>query len=266
MARDLLREVKGRTVTGVTVRKADVIKGISLARFKRDLKGSTIVNVWRRAKIVILDFEPLRHMLVHPRFTGALLIDRGDLAAKERQYSTLALQLDDGSALHYRDIRRLGTVKLMTGEEFERFESKLGLEPLERGFTAAALHAILSHSRQPVKKLIMDQTKVAGVGNIYAAEALWRSRIDPSREARTITAEEAERLHEAIVHVLRAAIRARGTSFRDYRDAKGERGGFVQKLSAYGRGGHACPRCGSRLIATQAIDGRTTVFCARCQR
>jgi formamidopyrimidine-DNA glycosylase len=106
---------------------------------------------------------------------------------------------------------------------------------------------------------------VVGIGNIYANEALWRARIDPSREARSLSPVEGEQLHDAIVSVLTESIAARGTSFRDYRDASGGKGSFVEKLAVYGRGGLPCPRCGAKLIATHAIDGRSTVFCARCQ-
>ena len=111
----------------------------------------------------------------------------------------------------------------------------------------------------------MDQRRIAGIGNIYANEALWRARIDPSRASSAVSDDEAARLYGEIVAVLRESIDARGTSFRDYRDAKGERGTFAAKLQAYGREGQPCFRCGARLIGTHAIDGRATVFCARCQ-
>ena len=112
----------------------------------------------------------------------------------------------------------------------------------------------------------MDQRMIVGIGNIYANEALWRAGIDPSRAARDLTSEEAARLHDGIVGVLTESIAARGTSFRDYRDASGGKGDFERSLAAYGRGGESCLRCGARLIETHAIDGRSTVLCARCQR
>ena len=112
----------------------------------------------------------------------------------------------------------------------------------------------------------MDQRVVVGIGNIYANEALWRAGIDPSREARALSSDEGARLHAAVVSVLTESIAARGTSFRDYRDASGGKGSFVEKLAVYGRGGLPCPRCSARLIATHAVDGRSTVFCARCQQ
>jgi formamidopyrimidine-DNA glycosylase len=124
----------------------------------------------------------------------------------------------------------------------------------------------LRSSRQAVKKRIMDQRAVVGIGNIYANEALWRAGIDPSREGRALASGEVAALHDAVTSVLEESIALRGTSFRDYRDARGERGGFVDRLDVYGRAGLPCPRCDARLIDTHAIDGRTTVFCAWCQR
>ena len=112
----------------------------------------------------------------------------------------------------------------------------------------------------------MDQRAVVGIGNIYANEACWRAQVDPSRTARTLTHDEIARLHEGITTVLTESIAARGTSFRDYRDASGGRGDFERSLAVYGRGGHPCRRCGARLLETHVIDGRTTVLCAGCQR
>ena len=112
----------------------------------------------------------------------------------------------------------------------------------------------------------MDQARIAGVGNIYAAEALWRARIDPSRSASSIKADEITRLRKAIVQVLTKAVEGRGTSIRDYRDANGAEGDYAPRLKAYGRESLPCPRCGTRLVGTMAIDGRSTVFCWRCQR
>jgi formamidopyrimidine-DNA glycosylase len=220
-------------------------------------------RAWRRAKLVVLDLSSGDRIVVQPRFTGAMLVDPSD---HEKRYVTVDFELDDGRHLAYRDIRRLGTVALMAPDRFAAYCERLGIEPLDSGFTTAHLSALLSRSRQSVKKVLMDQRLIAGIGNIYANETLWRAGIDPSREARRISAGEAERLHDAIVGVLTEAIAARGTSFRDYRDASGERGAFAAQLKAYGRGGLPCARCGARLVETHAVDGRSTVLCAHCQR
>jgi formamidopyrimidine-DNA glycosylase len=214
----------------------------------------------------VLDLSSGDRLVVQPRFTGALLLDNGQLDDREREYATVRFALDDGRDLHYRDIRRLGTVALMTPARFAEYSSKLGIEPLDRTFTASHLSGILRGSRQAVKKVLMDQRLVVGVGNIYANEACWRAGVDPSRAARSITADEAVALHAGIIGVLTDSIAARGTSFRDYRDASGGRGDFERSLAVYGRGGEPCRRCGARLVETHAIDGRSTVLCARCQK
>jgi formamidopyrimidine-DNA glycosylase len=265
IARDLDAAIRGAVIDGVTVARADVLREITPDELKRRVSGATIAGVQRRAKLVVLELDTAERIVVQPRFTGALLLDTGALPEHERRYSTMAFHLLDGRVLHYRDIRRLGTVTLMPPARWDDYSANLGLEPLDQGFTAEWLAAAARKSRQAIKKLLMDQRMLVGVGNIYANEALWRAGIDPSREARSVTARDATALHDAIVDVLRESIAARGTSFRDYRDASGERGGFVESLAVYGRGGLPCPRCGARLVQTHAIDGRQTVLCVRCQ-
>jgi formamidopyrimidine-DNA glycosylase len=266
IARDLDREVTGFRITGVTITHPDVLREVDAEELAARVTGAAIARCWRRAKLVVLDLSTGERLVVQPRFTGALLVDGGTLPERERRYSTMAFALDDGRTLHYRDIRRLGTVALMSSERWTAYADTLGPEPLDASFTAAHLSGLVRGSKQAVKRLLMDQRRVAGIGNIYANEALWRAGVDPSREGRTLVSEEVERLHAALTAVLRESIAERGTSFRDYRDASGERGGFAAHLAAYGRGGLPCQRCGRRLIATDAVDGRSTVFCAHCQR
>jgi formamidopyrimidine-DNA glycosylase len=202
-------------------------------------------------------------LVVVPRFTGGLLLRSP--GAPDDRYDALRLRLADGGSLAYRDVRRLGTVTLLDEKGFAEFDRRLGKEPLDPAFTGMVLSASLRSSHQQVKKLLMDQRRIAGVGNIYANEALWAAGIDPSRQGDSISDVAASRLRDELVDVLQRSIRARGTTFRDYRDANGERGGFVDQLRVYGRGGQPCFRCGTRLTMTHAIDGRATVFCHRCQ-
>jgi formamidopyrimidine-DNA glycosylase len=266
IARDLDRAIAGQQIIGARVSKADVLREVNAAEFERRVTGATIERAWRRAKLVVLDLSTGDRIVVQPRFTGALLIDAGQLPEKERQYSTLELDLSDERSLHYRDIRRLGTVSLMSASRFDEYTARLGVEPLDPAFTETHLSDLLRGSKQAVKKVLMDQRVVAGIGNIYANEALWRAGIDPSRAADQVSTEAVAALRPAIVDVLTESIAHRGTSFRDYRDANGGKGSFVEHLAVYGRGGEACLRCGHRLIDTQAIDGRTTVLCAHCQK
>jgi formamidopyrimidine-DNA glycosylase len=283
LARDLNAGLAGRVIAKVEVLHADVLRAVTARSIGRKLQGRTFERVWRRAKAVVLElgsepnFTEPRHvesnsglklgsdpdyLVVVPRFTGGLLLRAG---VPDDHYDAIRFRLADDATLAYRDVRRLGTVTLCSAEEFSTFDRRLGKEPLDPAFTPGELSALLETSQQPVKKVLMDQRRVAGVGNIYANEALWAARIDPSRAARSISHVEASALHASLVDILRRAIDARGTTFRDYRDASGNRGEFVRQLAAYGRGGEPCNRCGTRLTMTHAIDGRATVFCHRCQ-
>lgn len=265
IARDLQRRVTGSRIQSVEVSKADVLRVVGARALARRTTGATITRSWRRAKLVVLDLSTGDRLVVSLRFTGSLLVDDGTLTDEDRRYSTVRWRLTDGRVLHYREVRRLGTVSLMNERQFERYVGALGVEPLEPAFTPDRLFELLRASRQAVKKRIMDQKAMVGVGNIYANEALWRARIDPSRGARSVNRPESDRLHAAIVGVLTSALEARGTSFRDYRDSSGEPGGFVASLDVYGREGQPCRNCGRRLVGTHAIDGRSTVLCVRCQ-
>jgi len=271
IARDLDEEVRGALIVGVSVTRSDVLRESTPRKLAEFATGRRIGRVWRRAKCIVLDLqakgerEP-SHIVVQPRFTGGLFIEVDATDPKELTYSNVTFDLDDGRHLHYRDVRRLGTVTPMTADRFRDYSGSLGVEPLDDALSSADLSALLRASSRAVKVVLMDQRRLAGVGNIYASEALWRAGIDPSRAADSLKADDVFRLFHELRAVLRASIEARGTSFRDYRDARGQRGAFVEQLQVYGREGQPCNRCGKRLIGTHAIDGRGTVFCAYCQR
>lgn len=267
IARDLHAAIAGSVISAVSVHRADVLRESTTAKLTRALPGSRIVRVWRRAKLIVIDLDnPDSHIVVQPRFTGALLIDDGTLPSDQLDYLTVSFTLFDSRTLHYRDVRRLGTVTHMLPSRLAEYVAKLGPEPLDAALTNVKFSALVRASRRPIKIFLMDQARLAGVGNIYANEALWRAGIDPSREAASLTDNECALLLGELQAVLGESIALRGTSFRDYRDARGNRGGFVEQLAAYGRGGQPCNRCSRRLIDTHAVDGRTTVFCAHCQR
>lgn len=263
LARDLHRSLVGSTVAVVRVLREDVLRGSSARQFASRIRNARIERVWRRAKSVVLDLSSGDRLVVTPRFTGGLLV-AGETAADD-PFTAIRFDLTDGRRFTYRDVRRLGTVALLGPAAFPRFDARLGVEPLDSAFTPSRLSDFLRGSRQAVKKLLMDQRRIAGVGNIYANEALWLAGIDPSRPGRGLSEVETAALHGALVKVLSDAVEARGTTFRDFRDAQGERGGYASRLAVYGRAGAPCPRCGTRLSETHAIDGRTTVFCHRCQ-
>ena len=263
LARDLDASLGGRAIAAVEVPHADVLREVGPRVFSRKLAGRTVRRVWRRAKAVVIDLDGDLRVVVVPRFTGGLLIRAA--GAPDDRYDAVRFRLTDATTLAYRDVRRLGTVAVLDTEAFSAFDRRLGKEPLDPAFTTSELSASLQSSSQPVKKILMDQRRIAGVGNIYANESLWAAGIDPSRPGRSLTHSEASVLRDALVVILTKAIEARGTTFRDFRDANGNRGGYAAQLQAYGREGEPCARCGTRLTMTHAIDGRATVFCHRCQ-
>lgn len=265
IARELHARLAGRLVVDTVVLRPDVLRDTTAAHLAETLRGLTIERVWRRAKSAIISLSGDWHLLIQPRFTGAVIVDDLGDAHADDPYATVVWTLDRGR-FRYRDVRRLGTVTLADARGLVRYNARIGDEPLDPTFDARRLSGLLRDSRAAIKKVLMDQRVLAGVGNIYANEALWRAGIDPSREARTVRSGEVDRLHEALTSVLSASIAARGTTFRDYRDPSNRAGGFAAQLLAYGRGGHPCATCGTTLTETHAIDGRSTVFCHRCQR
>jgi formamidopyrimidine-DNA glycosylase len=265
IVRDLRSTVTGRKVTGVEVARSDVLApGLRPATLAKAIRGRRIESVDRRGKNVVLRFDDEERLVVNLGMTGRLVFAETPDAAGLRHVA-VRLDLDRGGALFYDDIRRFGRVALHTPETWQRFDHELGIEPLSREFTAKRLHELTRGSRTPIRNWLLDQQKIAGVGNIYANEALFRARIHPARPANSLDADEAARLHDGIRSVLKDAIEKRGTTVSDYRDGKGETGGFEPYLQAYGREGKPCPRCGTP-IERVSISNRSAFFCPHCQR
>ena len=177
------------------------------------------------------------------RMTGSLTVRRDPLS-RTRRIRRSPAPLDSGRELVYQDVRRLGTLLLLNERQWAAYDAAIGPEPLEPGFTAAAFQASLKRTRQAIKKALMDQKLIAGVGNIYANEALFAAGIDPSKPARKLTPDDHRRLHAEIRRILEAAIASNGTTVRDYRTGTGEPGNFQLELLVYGREGEPCRRCG----------------------
>jgi formamidopyrimidine-DNA glycosylase len=264
IVRDIRPALLGRTIRRASLSHDDVLRGVSKRRLLRELSGARIREVSRRAKHAVIDLGE-RRLVVQPGMTGSLVVHQRPLDHDEEHYAVLRAALDDGRELVYRDVRRLGTLLLLDRKGWEHYTAAIGPEPLEEGFTAARLGKALGRSRQAVKKVIMDQRHLAGVGNIYANEALFAAKIDPSKPAVRLTPADHRRLHREIRRILNAAIVSNGTTVRDYRTGTGEPGNFQLELLVYGREGEPCRCCGTRLTGTHTIDGRVTVFCHRCQ-
>lgn len=268
IARGLARVIGGATVTAVRVHRRDVLRGVpARQRSSRGLSdllaGATVNGVFRRAKAIVLDAAPWR-VVVTPRFTGGLFVHAA--GSTPDRFDCVRWTLADGRVLAYRDVRRLGTVAVLDRVAWTAFDARLGLEPLDTADLAGRVSAVLRATERAVKVALMDQAKIAGIGNIYASEVLWAAKVDPARRGRSLTTGEATRIADAIRDILTRAITAGGTSIRDYRDSTGARGAFSSQLAVYGRAGQGCHRCGRPIRRTDAIDRRGTFFCAECQK
>jgi formamidopyrimidine-DNA glycosylase len=285
VARDLQRWVAGATIADTEVRWERTIRHPQPGeRFAAELRGATIHRVGRRAKSVLLHLADGRVMTVALRMTGALIVAAA--GTPDDRYARVIFRLADGRELRYRDVRKFGRIGLWErggpprrgrraarGRVAEKREpyrvgdvfARHGPEPLAPSFSAARLAERLKGRSARLKTLLLDQTFIAGVGNIYADEALWRARLHPLRAADTLTAEEVRRLHRAVRAVLRQGIANRGASFADYVGADGEPGDNAERLSVYQRTGQPCLRCG-RPISRIVVGQRSTHFCPHCQR
>lgn len=264
IVRDLRPALVGRRIGKAFLSHDDVLRGVTRRRLLRRLPGNAIRQVFRRAKHAVMELDSLR-LVIQPGMTGSLMVHPRKLSPAEARYAVLRLELDRGGQLVYTDVRRLGTILLLDEKQWKAYDAAIGPEPLDESFSADQLGAALNRSRQAVKKVIMDQRHLAGVGNIYANEALFAAGIDPSKPANRLGPDDHRRLHAEIRRILHAAIRSNGTTFRDYRTGTGEAGNFQLELLVYGREGESCRRCGTHLTGTHTIDGRITVFCHRCQ-
>jgi len=224
------------------------------------VEGAVITGVRRRGKYILLDLSRRPSIAVHLGMSGSLLLS---VAPLDSPHLRAAFHFAGGGRLNFVDPRTFGTLFPLAGEIPRGFRS-LGAEPLSSSFTAAELEGLLSHRRAPVKALLLRQDLVAGIGNIYAGETLFRARISPFRAGGDLSRAEVRRLHRAMRAVLREAIGEMGTTLSDFRRPDGEPGKFANRLHVYGRAGKPCPRCGTPVErATQ--HGRSTFFCPRCQ-
>jgi formamidopyrimidine-DNA glycosylase len=264
IVRGLRPFVVGRTISAAGVVHADVLREPP-RRFSAKVQGLRILEIGRRGKNVVMRLDGDRVLAVNLGMTGRLLPTAIiDPEAAGYRHAAVRFALDDGEALVFDDTRRFGTVECLSSREWTARSDRMGPEPLEPEYRGEALWQALLASRAPVRSWLLDQRKIAGVGNIYANEALFLAGVHPQRPARGVRRDEALALHRSIRKVLQRAIDAGGTTLRDYRTASGEEGGFAPKLLVYGRDGEPCSRCGTR-VRRMVFGGRSAFHCPECQ-
>lgn len=264
MVRGLKPHLVGRRIVAARLTHDNVLDGVSQGFLLRQLRGRLLHDVTRRAKHALIHTDT-RILAVQPGMSGGLEWLPEPRTGVAARYDVLTCTLDDASVLIYRDVRRIGTLRWLLPEAWEAYAAHLGPEPLDPAFTSATFAERLGRSRAAIKKVLMDQRVVVGVGNIYANEALFAAGIDPSRPACTVSRGALVALHGHVVRILAHAIAREGTTLRDYRTPSGATGEFKEELLVYDRGGEPCRVCGTLLAVTHEIDARQTVFCWRCQ-
>jgi formamidopyrimidine-DNA glycosylase len=263
IVRELSRRLPAAKITRVQIKHADIIGGTPAA-FQRALRGRTIQQVERRAKNIVIRLDDGSTLVVNLGMTGRLVAAEAKRAG-ELTHVAVRFDLEDGRALLYDDVRRFGRLELFPPESWEPRAAEFGVEPLSDEFTAEKLLELTKQSISPIRNWLLDPYRVAGVGNIYANEALYRSGIRPTRRANTLTRSEVARLRDQIRQVLEESIRMRGTTMSDYVDATGEEGEFWDLRRAYGREGEPCSQCGT-LIKRVVLSNRSAFYCPKCQR
>jgi formamidopyrimidine-DNA glycosylase len=269
--RGLAPVLVGRVIARAEVRRPDLRWPFPPGLGQR-LAGARVERLGRRSKYLLAELAGGETLILHLGMTGRLLVSGAQVGrfrhahAAPEAHDHLILHLDGGGRVTFNDARRFGSVDLWptAGLGEHRLLAGLGPEPLGNGFGGAYLFGRLAGRKAPVKAVLLDQRVVAGLGNIYACEALWRARLSPLRRAREITAAEADTLAAAVRAVLEEAIAAGGSSLRDYRHADGELGSFQHAFAVYAREGTPCPRCGAAILRT-VQSGRSSFWCPGCQ-
>ena len=262
--RRLAPVLEGRVFEQVRIADPRLTRPFDPVDVARELEGERVALVDRRGKYLIVRFASGRALVIHLRMTGSLRhAAEGEL--QDDPHRRAVVTLDDGSDVAYRDVRRFGTWLLLEPSEVDTYiDTKVGREPLDDAYKAKHLAEKLEHRRAPIKAAILDQRTVAGVGNIYADEALWRARVHPLTPANELTPDEVKAVHKGIRASLQAGVRRQGSTLRDYQLPDGSSGTAQERFKVYGRAGLPCERCGTPIDKIR-VAGRGTYYCPTCQ-
>ena len=279
IVQDLKKKILNKKIVSTQVLLKKMVKERTLKSFQQGLGGRELVDISRRGKLIIFTLSGKKEfLLVHLKMTGQLiykahnqLIIGGHSDEKintheaYQRYIHVIIQFEDLSELFFSDQRQFGYLKIVSGAEYKKILSKFGYEPLEPGFNLKKFKEILKNRKRNIKALLLDQSLIAGIGNIYADEILFAARVLPSRQSDTLTSTEIRDLHRHTRRILKKAIKYRGTTFNSYVDSDGQQGHFKKMLLVYQREGEICFNCQKEKIKKNKIAGRGTRFCPLCQ-
>ncbi|MFH0840532.1 MAG: bifunctional DNA-formamidopyrimidine glycosylase/DNA-(apurinic or apyrimidinic site) lyase [bacterium] len=282
IVRDLQKKIIKKQIVKIQVHLPKIIKG-SIQKFISTLQNNKFIKVQRRAKFLIFTLASGQLVLIHLRMTGQLIYQaesnkeilgklvagghgqKKDLINLPNKHTHLIINFIDGCQLFYNDLRQFGFIQLIKSEQLNHELRNFGQEPLESRFTLAVFQKMFSNRKGNIKAFLLNQKYVVGLGNIYVDEVLFSAKVLPSRKINSLSNTEIKNIYFGIKNILRRAVKYRGTTFNDYRDASGKRGNFLSKLKVYSRTGQKCLRCKQGIIQKQKIAGRGTSYCSHCQ-
>jgi len=261
--RGLEKLILGKKISNIEIRYPKMIK-TDLNQFQKELPGQVIQSMGRRGKYLLFNLRD-KVLISHLRMEGKYFYYPDEIP--ERKHAHILVHFEDGTTLVYEDVRKFGTMELLAPELLDSYfiSKKLGPEPTDQDFDLGRFKLALKKSKKPIKSHLLDQTLVAGLGNIYVDEVLWRAKVHPSRHSNILTAQEARKAHDETIKVLGQAVEKGGSTIRSYTNAFGEDGTMQEFHQVYDKAGQACSRCGSTIEKIQ-LGGRGTYFCPKCQR
>ena len=280
--RDLEKEIVNKKIIALDIRDSKVVLG-KKSNWKKELLGNKISKLLRVGKLLSFKLSTGKHVLIHLKMTGQLIYQKKDkllagghpFSKKSKKkavggelpnkFTRLIIEFSDNSFLFFNNIRRFAYTKIVNEKDWEKEKSKFGLEPKTDNFVFKDFFKVIKNRKSNIKAVLLNQSLIAGLGNIYVDEVLFLSKIDPRRLSNSISEKEAKLLFKSIDSVITKALKYRGTTFSDYVDSKGNRGDFFNKLKIYGREGEKCLACGEK-IAKIKVAGRGTHFCLKCQK
>ena len=278
---ELNENIKRKVIKDVWTNKESLVRNISFTKFKEIIKDKKIIDIKRRAKYIIIELSNNYILLVHLKMTGHFLLGKWKIEKGKaipiiegpikddnfNQYVHIIFYLDNDEELGFSDLRQFGKVELYTKEEFKNIKeiNNLGVEPLTNEFTLDCFKKIVRNKKTNIKKLLMDQEKIAGIGNVYASEILFLAKVNPLRSTETLTDEELKEIYNAINTILNKALKLMGNSISDYRRTSGEKGNYQNHTLVYGKKGKKCPDC-EGVIKYVKIAQRGTFYCPLCQK
>ncbi|OGF28652.1 DNA-formamidopyrimidine glycosylase [Candidatus Falkowbacteria bacterium RIFOXYB2_FULL_34_18] len=276
IVQDLNKKIKGKRISKVNVRLKRIVKS---ENFVKVLIGNSVKEALRRGKLIIFKLEKENnYLLVHLRMTGQVIYQQNNritagghsdnndnLKELPNKHSHVIIYFTDGSKLFFNDQRQFGVLKIVNAKRLQEEKKKFGIEPLSREFNTKYLENLIKNKKKNIKAFLLDQKYIAGIGNIYADETLFRAGVSPTRRVDSLTKNEIKKIAESVKIILKKAIQARGTTFNNYVDADGNQGSFVNFLKIYGRGGKECKKC-KTILKKIKVAGRGTVCCPKCQK